>query len=64
MMSPRMGNWWVYSDKDPRWNKSGRANLAGVVIAGGPEVMKSWIAECRQKFGEPPDDCTQGCIKD
>jgi hypothetical protein len=62
MLGPKQGTWWVESKKDPRWNKSGRG--VGLVCAGGPEEMKQWIEECRKKYGEPPDDCDYGFMKD
>lgn len=60
--SRRMGSWYVHSTKDPRWNKSGRAE--GLCCEGGPTEMKEWIDECRRNYGEPPDDATMGFMKD
>ena len=57
-----MGTWDVHSEKDPRWNKSGRA--FGAVTAGGPSEMREWIERCLRDFGDPPDDCTYGFFKD
>jgi len=58
----RMGTWTVHSDKDPRWNMSGRA--VGCCVDGGPQEMRAWIEECRKEYGEPPDDCTVEFYKD
>lgn len=62
MFGPKMGSWSVGSEKDPRWNKSGRGY--GLVSSGGPSEMQSWIEECKKQFGEPPDDCYQSFYKD
>lgn len=59
---PRMGSWWVRSKKDPRWNADGRGY--GLVTGGGPQEMQDWIEECRKKYGDPPDDCEHGFMKD
>lgn len=62
MVSPKMGSWMVRSNKDPRWNKTGRS--AGLVCTGGPQEMKDWIEHCRKEYGEPPDDAIQSFYKD
>jgi hypothetical protein len=62
MFGPKMGSWYVYSISDIRWNKSGRA--AGLVMLGGPQEMQDWINECKKEFGNPPEDCTCGFMKD
>jgi hypothetical protein len=49
-----MGTWETGSRKDPRWNKSGRGK--GLISSGGPTEMSNWIKECKEEFGEPPDD--------
>lgn len=59
---PRMGTWSVYSSKDPRWNKTGRAR--GFVFNGGPPEMQTWIDHCKELYGEPPEDCTRSFMKD
>jgi len=61
MFGPRMGTWSVYSESDSRWNKSGRA--AGLVCTGGPQEMRDWIKECREKYGSPPDDAVMSFMK-
>lgn len=62
IFGPRMGSWRVYSETDPRWNKSGRAE--GLVTSGGPPEMQEWIDECIEKYGDPPDDAKQSFYKD
>ena len=62
MFGPRMGTWTVHSDKDPRWNKTGRA--LGLCCTGGPGEMQTWIDRCKDLYGEPPDDCTKEFWKD
>jgi hypothetical protein len=57
------GSWSVHSDTDPRWNKSGRADDI-VVTDGGCRAMKNWIIKCKRKYGTPPKDCYQQCMKD
>lgn len=56
------GTWWVSCKSDPRWNKSGRG--FGAVTAGGPQKMKDWIEECKNKFGDVPEDAECGFMKD
>lgn len=62
MFGPKMGTWSVYSKSDSRWNKSGRAS--GLVCTGGPQKMKDWIKECKEKYGDPPEDATMSFMKD
>jgi hypothetical protein len=62
MFGPKMGTWWVYSELDPRWNLSGRSS--GLVCEGGPSELQDWIKLCRKNYGEPPEDCEQGFMKD
>jgi hypothetical protein len=62
MFGPKMGSWEVYSEKDPRWNKTGRGR--GLATMGGPPGMSKWIVECMQKYGDPPDDATKSFMKD
>ncbi len=58
---PRMCCWSIRCTSDPRWNKSGTG--LGLVCTGGPQEMKDWVAECCEKYGEPPDDAVQGFEK-
>jgi len=62
MFGPKMGTWSVHSDKDPRWNKSGRGS--GLATSGGPPEMGEWIRECTEKYGSPPEDTTEAFWKD
>lgn len=62
MFGAKMGSWWVSSESDPRWNKSGRGY--GLVSTGGPGEMGDWIREATEKFGPPPSDATMGFMKD
>jgi len=62
IFNPKIGTWTVHSDKDPRWNKSGRGY--GLVISGGPPEMKRWIKDCTEKYGNPPNDTTKAFYKD
>jgi hypothetical protein len=62
MFGPKMGSWWVSSEKDPRWNKNGRGK--GLVCTGGPPEAHKWIEKCRKTLGEQPDDLEYGFMKD
>lgn len=62
MFGPKMGTWWVASKKDPRWDTHGRGY--GLVTTGGPSEMSDWIEKCKKEYGEPPDDCECGFMKD
>ena len=62
MFGPEMGTWWVESKKDPRWNKTGEGY--GLVTTGGPSERQEWVDQCVEKYGDPPDDCGRGFMKD
>lgn len=62
IFGPKMGTWTVHSNTDKRWNKSGRAY--GLVCSGGPQEMHDWIEKCKEKYGNPPEDCTMSFWKD
>ena len=62
MFGPKMGTWEVNSKKDSRWNKSGR--VYGCVTTGGTDEMRTWIKQCKEKYGDPPDDATESFFKD
>ncbi len=62
MFGPKMGSWAVRSEKDPRWNKSGRGR--GFALGGGPIAMQEWIQRCIEKYGDPPNDATEEFWKD
>lgn len=57
----REGSWWLHSEKDPRWNCTGRAGVGGFVI---PQECKNKIEQLKQTLGEPPDDLKWGYMKD
>jgi len=60
-LGPKMGVWYVTSEQDPRWNKTGHA--CGLICTGGPQEMWDWIKECKSKYGSTPDDCVYGFHK-
>jgi hypothetical protein len=62
MSGPKLGTWFVHSETDPRWNKSGRNE--GLVTCGGPEEMQEWIDYCMKEFGDVPDDAAKAFYKD
>lgn len=62
MFGPKMGTWCVSCRSDPRWNNGGRAY--GLCCSGGPEEMRKWIEECKQKYGKAPEDATMEFMKD
>lgn len=62
IFGPKMGTWTVHSDKDPRWNASGRAT--GLVCDGGPKAMKDWVKSCKEKYGDAPKDLIGSFWKD
>lgn len=55
------GTWFVSSDSQPRWNKSGHGH--GSVMAGGPPEIQEWIDACTENFGPPPEDLEYGFMK-
>jgi hypothetical protein len=61
MFGPRKGTWWIRSEKDPRWNSEGRADVGGLVI---PQECKDKIEELKITLGEPPDDLGWNYMKD
>ena len=60
-MNNKMGDWWVRSKKDPRWNCQGRAVVGGFMI---PQEAKDAIEKKKSKLGDPPDDLTAEYMKD
>jgi hypothetical protein len=62
IFGPKMGTWWVRSELDPRWNKTGRG--MGLVCCGGPTEFQEWIEECKKEYGNPPEDAECGFWKD
>lgn len=56
------GSWWLNSDKDPRWNCSGRGYVGGFEC---PSEAKSEIERLKKELNEePPDDLEFGYMKD
>lgn len=62
MFGPKIGSWWITCKSDPRWNASGRGY--GLVSSGGPPDLQDKIKELKELYGEPPEDCYQGFMKD
>lgn len=60
-MGIRNGTWWLASKKDPRWNKSGKALVGGLMM---PEACKQALEALKVQLGEPPDDLEHGYMKD
>lgn len=60
--APKLGSWSVRSEKDPRWNCSGRGY--GLVCSGGPPEINEWVARCTDALGPPPDDLMASFVKD
>lgn len=55
------GSWWLHSEKDPRWNCSGRDSVGGFVM---PAECAKKIKELEEKFGAQPKDLEYGYMKD
>jgi hypothetical protein len=62
MFGPKIGTWRGMCKSDPRWNKSGRGE--GLITSGGPKEMWNWIEQCKEKYGEPPNDAQMSFVKD
>ena len=61
MPGPAIGTWYVRSEKDPRWNKSGKGYGSA---SAQPISMDNWLKKCAKKFGSEPDDLEGGFMKD
>ncbi len=61
LCQPKLIDWMVSSEKDPRWNKNGE--FTGFVTAGYAEDALSHIEECKKKYGPMPNDLNYGCMK-
>jgi len=59
--SARKGTWWLGSEKDPRWNRSGKTLIAGLKM---PKECEQTLEEMKSLLGEPPDDLEYGYMKD
>ena len=55
------GVWSVKSEKDKRWSNIGYAFGSGLI---GPQGMYDWIDECKEQYGDQPDDLKVSFIKD
>jgi hypothetical protein len=62
MFGLKDGDWSLRSEKDPRWNNSGRTKW--LVSAGICPDGQIWINQCKKNFGDPPDDLTYSFFKD
>jgi len=63
MFSPvKPGHWRVWSEKDPRWNKSGGGLVGSFMM---PKDAEDWVEQRKKKLGEePPDDLEFTYMKD
>jgi hypothetical protein len=61
MFGSRCGTWWLSSESDSRWNRSGKADVGG--FAMGLDARKV-LEELKSLYGEPPDDLEHGYMKD
>lgn len=57
----REGSWWIHSNKDSRWNQSGRGFVGGLMK---PSEVDKAVEELKKELGEPPDDLEWGYMKD
>lgn len=62
MFGPKEGSWWVRSEKDPRWNFSGRGYI--LFTSGPPEEVNKRLEELEKLYGPQPDDLEWGGMKD
>lgn len=58
----REGSWQIWSESDPRWNRSGRSD--GVGLFTMPLEAKDAIEKLKAKLGEPPEDLNWSYMKD
>ena len=58
------GDWSVHSDSDPRRNMTGHEpelpdpDKEPVPLPDDAKGMGYWVKICKEKYGEPPTDCT------
>ena len=57
----RPGTWWLKSEKDPRWNITGRGIVGDRVR---PVECEEIIESLKQQLGKMPDDLSFGYMKD
>lgn len=48
------GTWWVYSEKDPRWNRQG--HVSSLEMGSRPKEAQDAIDELKRMYGKPPSD--------
>ena len=58
---PAPGTWSVHSDKDPRWNARGTSNFIDGIF--GCEECDNHIRQCKELYGDPPEDCKCSWMK-
>jgi hypothetical protein len=56
------GTWWVYSEKDPRWNRLGHVD--SLVMGSRPKEAQEAIEALKKKYGKVPPDLTVQYDKD
>jgi len=49
-----LGQWWLRSASDPRWNKEGRGEVGGINAI--PPVIRRVISQLEAELGPPPKD--------
>ena len=55
------GTWSIYSEKDPRWTKTGRCLVGGLIM---PQEAEDALQELKELYGEMPSDLRWGYMKD
>jgi hypothetical protein len=55
------GSWWIRSESDPRWNRSGRGQVGMFMVPAEAEAEK---ASLEARYGPPPEDLEFGYMKD
>ena len=53
---PCAGSWWVFSEKDPRWNRTGHVDC--LVMGSRPQEAEEAIDELKKMYGAVPSDLT------
>jgi len=61
-MFTHSGTWWVYSERDPRWNRSGHVDSLAMGVR--PKEAEDAIEDLKRKYGKIPSDLTVYCDKD
>lgn len=61
MFGPKLMDWVVTSEKDPRWDGSGECRW---LISGGlPKEVKDHLSRKKKSLGKRPDDLEFACMK-